>query len=177
MKSDSTRVTVGWRPEIADRKEGDTWEDSDGRKWTIKNGIRQNLTKLDSAKMPFWCPQCNRPLNHTIHTRAFNKFGYCHDCIVTKESQLKNSGKYQDIVREKHKQNTIAYLRDKIQEYKDYHENISQPEFIHADNEKILMIERWNVDLTTVKQDLLIEIAKMEEHLAKIEAGEFDEIS
>ena len=90
---------------------------------------------------------------------------------------MKQTGEYKDVLREKHKQNTIAYLKDKIQEYKDYHENITQPEFIHADNEKILMIEKWNVDLTTVKQDLLDEIQRMEEHLLKIESGEFDETS
>ena len=56
-----------------------------------------------------------------------------------------------------------------------FRSNISQPEFIHADNEKILMIERWNVDLDTVKKDLLEEINKLKEHLTKVEAGEFDE--
>jgi hypothetical protein len=177
MKKDDNRLVFGWRPEEVQRKEGDVWVDAYGKTWTVKKGIKQTVTKLDSAKMPFWCPKCNSPLNHAIHTRAFNKFGYCYNCIVKKESELKQTGEYKDVLREKHKQNTIAYLKDKIQEYKDYHENITQPEFIHADNEKILMIEKWNVDLTTVKQDLLDEIQRMEEHLLKIESGEFDETS
>jgi hypothetical protein len=46
---------------------------------------------------------------------------------------------------------------------------------IHADNEKILMIEKWDIDLPSVRKDLQEEIDKLVTHLAKIEAGEFDE--
>ena len=42
------------------REEGDIWTE-DGRQWTIKEGLRQNITKLDKAKealMPLFCPSC-----------------------------------------------------------------------------------------------------------------------
>ena len=42
--------------------EGETWIE-DGRTWTIKNGLRQNVTKLDGAKKlaqtPLTCPKCS----------------------------------------------------------------------------------------------------------------------
>jgi hypothetical protein len=42
--------------------EGDIWEE-DGRTWTIKNGLKQNITKLDKAKegivLPLFCPTCS----------------------------------------------------------------------------------------------------------------------
>ena len=49
---DKTRVQSGYKKQYQKRKEGDIWEE-DGRTWTIKNGIKQNITKLDKAKVAF----------------------------------------------------------------------------------------------------------------------------
>ena len=46
---EKTRSSVGFSKKDEFHQEGDIWE-SDGRTWTIKNGIRQNVTKLDKAK-------------------------------------------------------------------------------------------------------------------------------
>jgi hypothetical protein len=46
------------------RKEGDIWTEN-GREWTIKGGLKQNITRLDKAKeasMPMFCPTCKK--NH-----------------------------------------------------------------------------------------------------------------
>ena len=40
---------VGYAKAHVAYAEGDIWEES-GRTWTIKDGIRQNITKLDAAK-------------------------------------------------------------------------------------------------------------------------------
>ena len=54
---EGNKLVFGWRGEPEpSRKEGDEWYDVDGKKWTIKNGIRQSVTKQDSAKTPWWCP-------------------------------------------------------------------------------------------------------------------------
>ena len=39
------------------------------------------------------------------------------------------------------------------------------------------MMEKWNIDLDTVKKDLLKEIDEFKEHLSKVQAGEYDEIT
>ena len=60
---EKTRSSVGFSKKEEFHQEGDIWE-ADGRVWTIKNGIKQNITKLDKAKkahvMPLLCPKCNR---------------------------------------------------------------------------------------------------------------------
>ena len=89
--------------------------------------------------------------------------------------ELKKSGKWHDVVKEKGRQNHIAWVKDKIQELQNYHENLSQPEFIHADNEKILMIEKWDMDINTVKKDLIEEITKLQKHLEMVESGMSEE--
>ena len=47
-----TGQSVGYNKKQSFYKEGDVWEE-DGRKWTIKNGIKQNITKMDRAKKAY----------------------------------------------------------------------------------------------------------------------------
>jgi hypothetical protein len=58
---DRTQIQTGYEKGISTHKEGDVWEEN-GKKWTIKDGIKQNVTKLDSVKnlvvMPLSCPNC-----------------------------------------------------------------------------------------------------------------------
>ena len=44
-----TKLQVGYQKKFTRHKEGDVWEEN-GKKWTIKNGIKQNITKLDKVK-------------------------------------------------------------------------------------------------------------------------------
>ena len=55
-----TAVGIGYEKKREKHSEGDIWEE-DGRTWTIKNGVKQNVTRLDSAKklaqIPLTCPK------------------------------------------------------------------------------------------------------------------------
>ena len=174
MNKQEQKLVFGWRPQQVERQEGEVWEDVDGKKWTKKNGLVQTVTKLDGFKTPWWCPKCGTPLNGH-HLKAYKKAGHCHECMLKEEMELKKSGKWHDVVKEKGRQNHIAWVKDKIQELQNYHENLSQPEFIHADNEKILMIEKWDMDINTVKKDLIEEITKLQKHLEMVESGMSEE--
>jgi hypothetical protein len=44
-----TSTQIGYTKLQSDYQEGDVWENS-GKVWTIKNGLKQNITKLDKAK-------------------------------------------------------------------------------------------------------------------------------
>ena len=46
---DKTGVQVGYSKEYVERKEGDEWEENNKR-WTIKNGIKMTINKLDKLK-------------------------------------------------------------------------------------------------------------------------------
>jgi hypothetical protein len=63
--------------------------------------------------------------------------------------------------------NYIAEVTDKIAELQDYHDTITKPEFVNADETKILMIEKWDVDIEKVKADLRKDIAQLKEWLAE----------
>ena len=47
--SGSTKSQSGYKKSFKKYQEGDIWEEN-GKQWTIKNGIKQNITKLDKFK-------------------------------------------------------------------------------------------------------------------------------
>ena len=63
----STGVQVGYSKQSQDYTEGDIWEEN-GKQWTIKNGIKQTVTKFDRLKkmfiIPIACPECSKPMKN-----------------------------------------------------------------------------------------------------------------
>jgi hypothetical protein len=170
LNKDGKRLTFGWRGEPEPtRKEGDEWYDVDGKKWTIKNGIRQSVTKQDAAKTPWWCPKCSKPMNERFDVKFWRLRGHCMDCNIKEEMKIRAQGpeaweKYERTIMLR---NYIAETRDKIAELQDYHDTITKPEYVNADETKILMIEKWDVDIEKVKEDLRKDIAQLQEWLAQ----------
>lgn len=97
---DRTQVLGGWEATIEEHKEGDTWEE-DGKKWTIKNGIKQSITKLDKFKhlvsLPLTCPSCKKPMKaNELNKKMYSVHKVCLNCVVDMESKLKLEGKYDE---------------------------------------------------------------------------------
>lgn len=180
LNKEGDKLVFGWRGEPEPtRKEGDVWEDVNGKKWTIKNGIRQSVTKLDLAKTPYWCPRCTKPMNHRFDVKFWRIRGHCMDCVIKDEGKIRREGKWEEYERTLMLRNYIASVEDKITELQNYYDTFSLPEFVDADDTKILMIERWDVDADKVKADILRDIQTLQGYLndtiAKYGTGEEDE--
>jgi hypothetical protein len=96
---DRTQVLGGWEATVEEHKEGDTWEEN-GKKWTIKNGIKQSITKLDKFKhlvsLPLTCPSCKKPMKaNELNKKMYSIHKVCLNCVVDMESKLKLEGKYE----------------------------------------------------------------------------------
>lgn len=93
---------VGYQKAFEERKEGDVWEE-DGKTWTIKNGLKQTVSKLDSIRKkvtkPLLCPSCNGVLNYHLHTKMWKIHGMCFDCVIDMEAGLRKLGKYEQYER------------------------------------------------------------------------------
>ena len=93
-----TSQGIGYTKKEEFYKEGDIWE-VNGRKWTIKDGIKQNITKLDkfkTASVPLFCPSCKGIMNKQLDPHYFKAYGVCLDCAKKEETQIKNSGKWDE---------------------------------------------------------------------------------
>ena len=97
---EKTRIQVGYEKHSVDYQEGDTWEDS-GKVWTIKNGIKQNITKFDEIKklvvLPLACPCCKKAMKVTdVNKKMYSIHGKCFDCVIDMEHELRKKGEYQE---------------------------------------------------------------------------------
>lgn len=101
----STTIAAGYKKDEVERKEGDIWEEDD-RTWTIKNGIKQNISKLQKAreisKMPLFCPDCSELMNHRYDKEFYTINKRCFNCQVKFETSLKASGEWEEYQKRIH---------------------------------------------------------------------------
>jgi uncharacterized Zn finger protein len=113
---DRTQIQTGYEKNNQVHKEGDVWEE-DGKKWTIKNGIKQSVTKLDHIKslvlMPLTCPNCGTVMKlDDYNKKMWGLHGKCFDCVIKHESELKRLGKYDEYVANIMNRNKNSELDD-----------------------------------------------------------------
>ena len=93
--SDKTTQGIGYTKKKEFYNEGDIWKE-DGRTWTIKEGIKQNITKLDKAKkygmVPIFCPSCKKPMNYHQDKKFYFLYKRCFNCQVGFEADIKKQG-------------------------------------------------------------------------------------
>ena len=53
----SSETQVGYKKKRIEYKEGDVWKEN-GKTWTIKDGIKQTVSKLDAIKKEINIPLC-----------------------------------------------------------------------------------------------------------------------
>ena len=164
---DKTRSSVGFSQTDTFHAEGDIWE-ADERQWTIIDGIKQNITKLDKAKkahnMPLFCPDCNK-LMKRVDKPYYNVHKFCLDCYAKFEDKLKTEGQY-----EKHFSNINNQVIDnRIKEFKQFVKdrlNESNESFVSEDGD----VEKWVGKLDVSKVDEYTE--SVIEHLESLKTKE-----
>ena len=113
---DATQLQAGWERHSVDHTEGDIWEE-DGKKWTIKNGIKQTVTKLDQIKklgiMPLTCPNCGKLMKVDLYNKKmWSIHQKCFDCVIKMESKIKREGKWEEYQSSVMNNNKNAMLTD-----------------------------------------------------------------
>lgn len=153
--------SVGYKKDEKFYKEGDVWEEN-GRQWTIKNGVKQNITRLDKAKKlyvtPLFCPCCNKLMKKRFDSDYYKIHKKCYDCVIDFEHELQKAGLF-----EEYEKNIInseidgfitnfrAYVEDRLTE--------SNNSFITEQGD----IEKWDGGLN--KQKVLDSLDSTIKHL------------
>lgn len=136
-----TKIQVGYGKSLGDHVEGDVWQEN-GKRWTIKNGITQTLTKLDKARnsavMPLFCPKCNhKHLKGQLDTLFWKLYGECSSCRLSVETKLKATGKWKDFETAAVSNNAIDMIDDL---------GILAQEFIDQTNRKGYITETGKIE-------------------------------
>jgi len=138
---DSSEIQIGYKKKIIEYKEGDVWTENK-KTWTIKNGIKQTISKLDTIKkevfMPLCCPKCGKIMKGQLDKPNYRIHKKCHDCVVKFEHKLKIRGEYDDYIKKLKAKNSLdivnemeSYLLDAI--------NTSNSGYVSEDG----VVERW----------------------------------
>lgn len=114
--NDKTTTQIGYSKVQIDHKEGDVW-DEDGKKWTIKNGIKQTVTRFDELKkivtLPIICPKCSKAMKSTsLNKKMWPIHKMCFDCVIVMETKLKLTGHYEEYVKNLVKGGVKVHIKD-----------------------------------------------------------------
>lgn len=138
---DSTGTQIGYNTKQEDRKEGDIWVENK-KTWTIKNGIKQTISKLDKIKkevfMPLCCPECSKVMKKRLDKPNYKLHKTCFDCVVDFEHKLKIKGEYNDYIKKLKAKNSLDIV-DEMESYLLDAINTSNSGFVSEDG----VVERW----------------------------------
>ena len=137
----STGTQIGYSKKIIDYKEGDIWKENK-KTWTIKNGIKQTVSKLDAIKkevfMPLCCPKCSKVMKKRLDKPNYKLHKKCYDCVIDFEGKLIVRGEYDDYIKELKGKNSIDILNELESTLLDA-VNTSNEGFVSEDG----VVERW----------------------------------
>ena len=137
----STGTQIGYNTKQEDRKEGDVWKENK-KTWTIKNGIKQTISKLDAIKkevfMPLCCPKCSKVMKKRLDKPNYKIHKKCFDCVVDFEHKLKIKGEYNDYIKNLKAKNSLDIV-DEMESYLLDAINTSNSGFVSEDG----VVERW----------------------------------
>ena len=137
----SSESQVGYTKKTEDYKEGDVWVEN-RKTWTIKNGIKQTISKLDKIKKsiftPLCCPQCSKVMKHHLDKNSYNIHEKCYDCLIEFEHKLKIKGEYDNYLKNLKASNNLAIL-DEVESYLLDVVNQTNEGYVSEDG----VIERW----------------------------------
>ena len=153
----ATKQQLGYSKTQKRYKEGHVWEEN-GKKWTIKNNLKQNITKLDAAKkalrLPLRCPNCGGPMKHHLAKKMYKIHGYCFDpCTVEMEANLRRAGLYEQYEKRMLQGNMKVFIKD-IEEWAEGLVTGKVESFVTEQGD----VENWST--STAKQKEIVKSVK-----------------
>jgi hypothetical protein len=164
-----TTTQIGYSKTQTDYKEGDVW-DENGKQWTIKNGIKQTVTRFDKLKesihLPLTCPNCNKAMRgDRLNKKMWPIHKMCFDCVISMETQLKITGQYEEYARGLVTGGVKAHIKDL--------EDVMLELALSDNNESFVTeagdVEKWagkGVDKQKITTELQEYIQKLKEHIS-----------
>jgi hypothetical protein len=164
---DKTVTQAGYTKETVEHKEGNVWEEN-GKQWTIKNGLKQNITRLDNIKksliIPLTCPNCSKPMkNDTLNKKMWPIHKMCFNCVITMETKLKREGKFEEYERNMTKKGIETYIKELEEALLELSLSTTEDESIVTESGDI---EHWvggNIDKQKIIQDLQEHIRELKD--------------
>ena len=150
----SSETQVGYKKKRVDYKEGDVWVENK-KTWTIKDGIKQTISKMDAIKkeifMPLCCPKCSKVMKKRLDKPNYKVHKMCFDCVIDYEHKLRIEGNYDDYIKKLRLKNRLTEIDETENMFLEL-ANQSNEGFISEHGE----VERWKGGVDTSKMSIAI---------------------
>ena len=163
----SSETQVGYKKKRIEYKEGDVWVENK-KTWTIKDGIKQTISKMDAIKkeifMPLCCPKCSKVMKKRLDKPNYKVHKMCFDCVIDFEHKLRIKGEYDDYVKKLRLKNRLTEI-DEIENMFLELANQSNEGFISEHGE----VERWKggIDKEKISADITQAAQEARENIQK----------
>ena len=151
----SSETQVGYKKKRIEYKEGDVWKEN-GKTWTIKDGIKQTISKLDAIKkevfMPLCCPKCSKVMKKRLDKPNYKVHKMCFDCVVDYEHKLRVNDEYDDYVKKLQLKNRLTEIDEMENMFLEL-ANQSNEGFVSEHGE----VERWKggIDKEKISHEII----------------------
>ena len=113
--------------------------------------IESHLTKvMQSARMPWFCPECKRVMKKRLDDKMWRLFGHCFECQIEIEHEMRVNGTFETYEKTKVIENKISMIQNNIDELTDW-----------LKEEKTEYIEPVNIDTGFVHVEKFEKTGKM----------------
>ena len=163
----SSETQVGYKKKRVDYKEGDVWVENK-KTWTIKDGIKQTISKMDAIKkeifMPLCCPKCSKVMKKRLDKPNYKVHKMCFDCVIDFEHKLRIKGEYDDYVKKLRLKNRLTEI-DEIENMFLELANQSNEGYVSEHGE----VERWKggIDKEKISADITQAAQEARENIQK----------
>ena len=122
---------------------------------------------MKEARMPWFCPECDKTMKKKLDNKFWRMMGHCFDCQVKIENKLRVEGKWEEYEKKKILENKKAYLKDLKQSIDEFESSGGKTTFFNevGVTEKGVEKEEWSMGQENFDQ--LVDEAR--EHIERLE--------
>jgi hypothetical protein len=159
------------------REIGEIWTDSDGITWEQFSYGRVQQSKLTEtmAEVRNWISARNRCKNDTCSKSKYGytdkklirKTGFCSNCLVDKESKIKEDGLWAEYEQYRIIQNMISHGSDVLSQLNQAYSDVKQEyEYVNEDGS----IEKWKMERNAdeLKNEILGDIENISKEVIQL---------
>ena len=134
-----------------------------------KKRIDEKFEATKEARMPWFCPECDKIMKRRLDNKMWYLYGHCFDCQIKIENKMRIDGTYDDWAEQKVIANKLAWIKEQKQAIEEFKKQKS-PEFLQQVRPDGYSVdtEKWNMDMSKVQEvadEALEYLQKMEDSL------------
>ena len=129
----------------------------------------ERVEALKEAKIPWFCPECNKVMKQRLDDKMYRLYNHCFDCQIRFETKLRAEGKFEEWEEKKVLNNQLSYIKDQIQSVEDWvDESENSPTIFNqvGVDEVEIVQEKWSNNreaIDKMSEEALKELNKIKE--------------